>query len=232
MDHDSGSVVWAAEGKSSATLKEFFEALGPERRKELKLVTMDMSAAYQKAVREAIPHAEIVFDRFHLARLAHEALKAVQRELREALNRHTKVHGREATKGLRWILLMRPERLNAAQEQRLSALAKINKPLYRAYLLKEAFLDLFHSGTGKEARDGLDRWLAWASRSRLSPFVKLARTVRRHRDGILRAFELPFSNALLEGTNNKIRLLSQRAYDFHSAAALIAMIYLCCSAIN
>jgi transposase len=69
------------------------------------------------------------------------------------------------------------------------------------------------------------------TRSQLPPFQRLARTVKKHRAGILRAIELPLSNARLEGTNNKIRLLSHRAYGFHTAAALISMIYLCCSGI-
>ena len=107
----------------------------------------------------------------------------------------------------------------------------MNRPLYRAYLLKESFLNLFRSATRAEAERGLKAWLAWASGSRLQPFVKLARTVRKHQEGILRAIESRLTNARLEGMNNKICLL-HRAYGFHSAQALIAMIYLCCSNIE
>ncbi len=80
VDHDTERVVWAAEGKSSETLKSFFELLGPDRLKDLEIVSMDMSAAYQKAVREALPNADIVFDRFHVAQLAQKALDEVRRD--------------------------------------------------------------------------------------------------------------------------------------------------------
>jgi transposase len=234
VDHDSGAVVWAGEGKSSDTLKEFFAELGPERCERIEFVSMDMSAAYQKAVRDALPGAEIVFDRFHLAQLAQKALSAVRIEQRQEIERIAKTApGGESTKGLRWILLKRPDSLKPDEKRRLSSLAELNDPLYRAYLLKESFLDLLTiRNRGEDAEEGLKAWLAWATRSRLAPFVKLARTVRDHREGILRALELPLSNARLEGTNNKIRLLSHRAFGFHSAAALIAMIYLCCSSIT
>lgn len=228
VDHDRARVVWVGEGKSSRTVAAFFEELGPERSRKLELVSIDMSAAYQKAVRAAAPRAEIVFDRFHLARLANDALTEVRRAEFHRLD----AEAGAVLKGNRWILLKRPERLEPEEKRRLAALEKLNRPVYRAYLLKESFLDLFDANGRAEAEKGLDAWLAWASRSRLPPFVRLARTVRKHREGILRALELPLSNARLEGTNNKIRLLSHRAYGFHSAQALIAMIYLCCAGIQ
>lgn len=233
VDHDTGAVVWVGEGKSSETLGAFFDELGPAGRESIELVTMDMSAAYQKAVREKLPRAEIVFDRFHLAKLAQDALDEVRRSKRDELERIKATSpGGASTKGLRWILLKRPDHLTDTEDDRLSNLAALNAPLYRGYLLKETFLDLFEAPTLEQAETDLNAWLAWASRSRLKPFVRLARTVRRHRPGILRALELPLSNARLEGTNNKIRLLSHRAFGFHSAAALIGMIYLCCSGIT
>ena len=77
----------------------------------------------------------------------------------------------------------------------------------------------------------LDAWLAWATRSRLIPFVKLARTIRRHHAGILAAIRLGLSNGRLEGLNSRIRLISHRSFGFHSAPPLIALIYLCCAGI-
>ena len=88
------------------------------------------------------------------------------------------------------------------------------------------------TGVPREAAERLDAWLAWASRSRLKPFIKLARTIRKHKAGVLAAIELGISNGRLEALNSKVRLLSHRAYGFHSADALIAMIYLCCAGIQ
>jgi transposase len=78
----------------------------------------------------------------------------------------------------------------------------------------------------------LDAWLAWATRSRLQPFVRLARTIRRHRAGILAAIRLDLSNGRLEGLNSRIRLISHRSFGFHSAQPLISLVYLCCAGID
>ena len=91
---------------------------------------------------------------------------------------------------------------------------------------------LYHLPDPALAPAHLDAWLAWASRSRLKPFVRLARTLREHRDGILAAIRLGLSNGRLEGLNSKIRLISHRAFGFHSADPLIALVYLCCAAIT
>jgi transposase len=100
------------------------------------------------------------------------------------------------------------------------------------YLLKEQLRALYHLDNPAQAPAHLDAWLAWASRSQLKPFVRLARTLRRHRDGILAAIRLGLTNARLEGLHSKVRLLSHRSFGFHSAAPLIALIYLCCSGIT
>jgi len=103
-----------------------------------------------------------------------------------------------------------------------------NKPLYRAFLLKEELRVLYQLEDPTLAPEHLD---GWASRSRLEPFVKLARTIRRHQDGILNAIRLGLNNGRLEGLNSRIRLISHRSFGFHSAAPLIALVYLCCSRI-
>ncbi len=81
VDHDRRRVVWTGEGKSSETLAPFFELLGEERCKEIETVTIDLSAAFIKAVRDSLPHAETVFDRFHVQRLASDALDEVRRSI-------------------------------------------------------------------------------------------------------------------------------------------------------
>lgn len=104
--------------------------------------------------------------------------------------------------------------------------------LYRAYLLKEQLRALYHLDDPVDAPAHLDAWLAWAQRSQLAPFARVAATLARHRDGILAAITLGLTNARLEGLRSKVRLLSHRSYGLHSAAALIALIYLCCAGIT
>src|SRR5206468_723852 len=134
-------------------------------------------------------------------------------------------------KGSRWALLKAPESLTTSERLRLGDVAALNARVYRGYLLKEELRALYWCGH-RAAPKHLDAWLAWASRSKLRPFVKLARTVRSHRDGILAAIDVGLSNGRLEGLNNKIGMLKHRAYGFHTAAALIAMIFLCCTKLS
>jgi transposase len=227
VDHDGERVIWAAEGKSSATLAEFFRQLGPERTRELEVISVDFSAAYGKAIEEAAPQAQIVNDRFHVARLANAALD----EVRRTQMRKLPIEERTTLKGTRWALLKRPGRLAATEERKLSWIARFNEPVYRAHLLKESFLDLFDEQSKAEAEARIDEWLAWAKRSRLQPFIRFAKTVKRHIDGIVAFIDQRLTNARVEGMNNKIRLLSHRAFGFHSPEPLIATIYLCCSGI-
>jgi transposase len=127
--------------------------------------------------------------------------------------------------------LKAPENQSVDQLARLHEVSQVNRGLYRAFLLREELRLLYHLPDPALAPAHLDAWLAWASRSRLRPFVRLARTIRRHRDGILAAIELGLSNGRLEGLNSRIRLISHRAFGFHSADPLIALVYLCCSGI-
>jgi transposase len=226
-DHDTRRVVWVAEGKSSEVLKSFFELIGREACESIEIVTMDMSAAYEKAVREKLPNAKIVFDHFHIAKLANEALNEVRRALmREAHDKEAKA----VIKGTRWATLHRMD--NAAEKHHdVLATLRPHQPLGRGYLLKESLLDIL-ALPSHAAELQLPPWLAWAARSRLQPFVKLGKTIRDHLVGVLAIAKERIANGLAEGMNNKIRLLSHRVYGFHSAPPLIATIYLCCGGIT
>jgi transposase len=229
-DHNTGAIVWCAPGRNSATLQAFFDELGP-RRDSIRAVSIDMSGEYQRAIRAAIPHAEICFDPFHVCRLASRATDQVRRDEWNAHDRsHTKT-GRWV-KGTRWSLLKAPERQTVYQLATLHEVAHANRRLYRAFLLREELRLLYHLEDRSLAPAHLDACIAWASRSRLKPFVRLARTLRLHRDEILAAIRLGLSNGRLEGLNSKIRLISHRSFGFHSAAPLIALIYLCCTRIT
>lgn len=227
-DHATGDAVWLGEGRSQETIGTFFAQLGEERSEKLAAVSMDMCAPYIAEVKARAKNAEICFDPFHVVKLANEAIHDLRRT--EARDRKGSAHA-AVLKGSRWALLKAPEKLHPSEIVRLSEVAALNRRVYRGYLLKEELRTLYHC-TPAEAPTHLSSWLAWASRSKLRPFVKLARTVRQYRDGILAAIRLGLSNGRLEGLNNKIGVIKHRAYGFHSAAALIAMVYLCCSHIT
>ncbi len=227
-DHGSGRIVWAAEGKNAETLTAFFDELGDKRRAAIEVVTIDMSKAYIKAVKTHAPHAQIVFDRFHVQKLVNEALSETRREEWQRLRKVDKDEAAKV-KGLRWVLSKNPSNLTPSQAERLSTLQQDNKALYRAYLLKDTFVNILNRRQPNVVEAELEDWLSWASRSRLPAFVKVARTIREHMSDIVAYIRWRLTNGVVEGLNNKLRVINRRAYGFHSAAALIAMIKLCCS---
>jgi transposase len=228
VDHERRAVVWAKEGKNAETLNAFFDDLGAERAAKLEAVTIDMSGAYIKAVTTASPNARLVFDRFHVQRLAHDALDEVRRdEVR-------KVHGTpEAStlKHTRWALQKSPWTLTPGQQDTLSDVQRNNARIFRAYMLKESLCELLDHADQHDAPRRLDQWIRWARRSRLAPFKRIAATLRTHRAGVLAYVDTRLSNGRTEGLNGKARTITRRSYGFHSAAPLIAMLFLCCSGI-
>jgi transposase len=229
-DHQTGAIVWCSPGRNSATLQGFFDELG-ERKNSIRAVSIDMSGEYQRAIRQAVPQAEICFDPFHVVRLAARATDQVRRDEWNAHDRSHTPTGRWV-KHTRWSLLKAPENQTIGQLATLAEVQDHNRRLYRAFLLREELRLLYHLDDPALAPAHLDAWLAWASRSRLKPFVRLARTLREHRQGILAAIHLGLSNGRLEGLNSKIRLISHRAFGFHSPDPLIALVYLCCSGLT
>jgi transposase len=230
-DHRSGDIVWIGLGRGERTLRAFFSELGEEGGRSIKAVSIDMAAGYERAVRAAVPHAQVCFDPFHVVALAGRAVDDVRRsEWRE--RGKSKTSGGKWVKGVRWSLLKAPERQSEEQLAVLADVQAANRALYRVFLLKEELRMLYQFEHPREAPRLLDAWLSWAQRSRLAPFVKLAKIIREHREGILAAIRLGLSNGRLEGLNSKVRLISHRSFGFHSAAPLIALIYLCCGGIT
>ena len=223
VDHDCGRVVWAGEGRSAKVLEGFFQELGVNRCSNIKEITMDMAGGYIKAAENGLPQANIVFDRFHVQRLASDAVDAVRRAMAREIDDPAEAR---AIKRSRFVLLKNPWDLKRSQKAKLSEVQRTNKRLYRAYLLKETLASALDYLQPKRATDALKEWLAWASRSKLKPFVKAARTIRKHFDRIIAYVKTRLTNGLVEGLNNKLRMIARRAFGFHSAKALISMLFL------
>jgi transposase len=254
-DHDrAGAVIWAGEGKSAATLEQFFDQLGEAGCAQLQAVSLDLGAAFKKATDAKAPQARQCVDPFHLIALANEAINKARRwawnierdkARAAAALAGPKRRGRPPAgspppprdqarwvKHTRWALLKDPDALKPSQLEVLHALRRSGSVLYRCWQLKEGLRDLYRLPDPADAPDHLDWWLAWACRSRIPAFVSLSRTIRDNRERVLAAVELGLSNSKLEGLNSKIRLINHRGYGHHSAAAVIAMIYLCCGGIT
>lgn len=235
VNHTTNKVVWGAEGRDAKTLDAFFDELGEARSGQIRAVSMDMGPAFRKSVTAQghAPQATVCIDPFHAVKNVTDALNVVRRDIWQQLRRLPEPDIAKKFKGARWALLKNPEDLTDRQAATLTQIRRHGGALWRAYRLKEAFRAIFSGDlTDDEAAELIDRWCSWAQRSRLAPFVKAGRTIRKHRDGILAAIRLGLTNARLEGLNQRVRLIMRRAFGFHSARAALALVMLSAGPIN
>lgn len=232
VDHDSGLLIWAAAGRDEKTLRGFFDLLGEERCAAITLVSADAAEWIASVVRERCKAATLCMDPFHVVQWVTKALDEVRRAVWNVARRHGQTAMASDIKGARFALWKNPEDLTERQEAKLSMIARTNDQLYRAYLLTEQLRQVFHLRDASRATRLLDDWLAWARRCRIPSFVKLARSIRDHRDGIEAALQNELSNARVESINTKLRLITRVAFGFKSPDALIGLAMLslggCC----
>ncbi len=230
---DHGRDAEAAEIHVKAPAEADADVAIGERAGQLRAVSMDMTGGYAKSVRRHAPQAVICIDNYHVVQLATKALDEVRREHWNELRQAGDPDAAKQFKDSRWSLLKNPEDLTDRQADTLTALHAAGGKIPRAWAMKEMVRAIFAPGLSVDAVDELiDRLLARLSRSRLKPFVRLGRTIRKHRDGILAARRMKLSNARAEALNNKAKLITRRAYGFHSANAALALIHLTCGPIT
>jgi transposase len=235
VDHDTGRLVWAADGKSMESVHAFFDQLGATRSALINHVSADAADYIAKVVTERCPQAIRCADPFHIVQWANDAITRTRvdawNHARALMRTEAKlVHGGArpardrvtALRGSRFALWKNPENLTGPQRARLAWITAHAPDLWRGYQLKEGLRLIFRLPAA-EAAEALDAWLDWAQRSRLPAFVDLGAKIRRQREPILAAITYNMSNALVESVNTKIRLLTRIAFGFHSAHALIAI---------
>jgi len=236
VDHDTGRLVWAGVGRDMATVRAFFDALGPERCELITHVSADGATWISEVVAERCPNAARCADPFHVVKWATQALDEVRRQAwNRARSDTVTLRARRSTgkpnrssghakelKNSRFALWKNPENLTTRQQAKLAWIAKAEPTLHRAYLLKEA-LRLIFQLPYDEAVEALDAWISWARRCRIERFVRLQRTIVTYKAEILAAIEHGLSNGLIESVNTKIRLITRMAFGFASPHALIAL---------
>jgi transposase len=224
-DHFTGRVIWAAKGRSKDTVEAFFAALGDERAAQLRFVTCDGAEWIRTVVADKAPEAIVCLDTFHVVGWATDALDEVRRDEWNTLRRNGGAEAAKQFKGLRWLLLRNWEHLSGKQKGVIRDLERANRRAFRAWQLKEELRDIFTLPL-LAARSALDDWLAYASRSRLAPFVKLARTIRHYRASLEATIEWKLTNGIAESNNAAIGRLRTNARGFHDPEAFITMIML------
>lgn len=226
-DLDRGRVVWVGRDRTTATMARFFAWLGPRRGRSIHTVCCDMWGIYIDAVRTHLPTATLVFDRFHLSQHLSRAVDDVRRQT------WRQMAGREKAefKRTRFLWLTNPANLARQERTRLSALLRLNSPIVKGYLLKEDLRRFWAYRSTAWATAHLRQWLWRASHSRLEPFQKLAQTLRTHLEGVLAWTRIRVTNGALEGMNNKVKIISHRAYGYRTSWTYIANIYHACAAL-
>jgi transposase len=212
LDLESGAVVHVGQGKGGDALREFWPRL---RRAgaQIEAVATDMSPAYIDAVTTHLPGVSLVFDRFHVIKLYNDKLS----ELRRALYHQLKdTMQKDVLKGIRWLLLKRPEHLDPTRNEpkRLEEALRLNEPLATAYYLKEELNEVWEQEDEESAQALLMEWILYAESTCIPVLKSFAKTLRFHALGILAYYDHPISTGPLEGTNNKIKTMKRQAYGF------------------
>lgn len=222
-DLEKKQLLWNGKDRKEETLRAFFQAHGEQLRTTVVGVCCDMWAPYIKLIREYLPNAVLVFDRFHLVR---HLLKAVDTVRKEEV-RELKKTNPDLLKGSKYVFLKNPENLTDMQRERLSRIEKLNLRINRAYLLKEEFKELYRYHSRAWAEKFLIRWSRRVMYSRLQPLKKFVRLLRKHWDGVLAWVTLPLSNGAVEGMNNNAKVISHRARGFATYETFACMLMHC-----
>ena len=218
-------VLWVGRGRSREDIRPFFELLGEDGRKRLRAVAMDMNGAYEEEVRAQCPKAEIVYDLFHvLAKYGREVIDRVRVD--EANRLRADQEARRVIKGSRWLLLRNRESLRREEDRvRLSELLSANRRLAVVYVMKEDLKHLWDYCHVGYARRFWKEWYRRAIRSRIEPLKRFARRLKEYLPGILSHCRWPLHTSLLEGINNRIKVLKRMAYGFRDDAYFFLKIH-------
>ena len=212
LDLESGAVVHVGRGKGGDALKDFWTRLRRSGAK-IEAVATDMSPAYIDAVATHLPKATLVFDRFHVIKLYNDKLSDLRRAL---YHQFQDTMEKNVLKGVRWLLLKRPENLDPTRNEpeRLEEALRLNEPLAIAYYLKEELNEVWEQDDEEAAQALLMDWITYAESTGIRMLRQFARTLRFHARGILAYYDYPISTGPLEGTNNKIKTMKRQAYGF------------------
>jgi transposase len=224
IDEGRTRLLWVGKDRTIKTVLRFFRQFGRQRAKALKFVCSDMWQPYLKVIAKKAPQAIHVLDRFHIMAKMNEAIDEVRRQ--EVKDLKAKGEG-EVLKGARWTLLKRPENRTPKQDVKLAELVRFNLRSVRAHLLREEFQQFWTYLSPFWAGSFLDRWCKKVMRSRLEPMKKRAQSLRAHRPLILNWFRARgmVSGGAVEGLNNKLKVITRRAYGFRTYQATEIALY-------
>jgi transposase len=210
-------VLWIGRGRAREDIRPFFDLLGKPGCDAIQAVVMDMNAAFEQEVRARCCKARIVYDLFHVvAKYSREVIDRVRVD--EANRLRADPRGRRVVKTARWLLLRNRDTLTDEQEVDLDELLAANRALLTVYLLKDDLKALWRYRHSGYARRFWRRWLRRAMRSGIEPLRTFARRLKAYVPGILAHCRWPLGTNLIEGINNKIKVIKRMAYGFRDDA--------------
>ena len=219
-DLDAGRLLFGCEGRKSEVLDSFAEDLEAHAgcAENVKAVCVDMSASYRSGIETHLPWAEITFDEFHVIQLVNKALDEVRRQ---------EVKDHPCLKRTRYIWLKDKRDWSNHQTIEFHDLKRLNLKTHRAFRIKEALREIFHTAPDRQSAEPLlKRWYSWARRCRIEPIKKVAKTLKDHWEGILNAFDSKLTNARVEAANGRIQAAKAKARGYGTTRHLITISYL------
>jgi transposase len=206
-DMVEGHLIGVETGRTADVFSGFLKQLPVETTEKIEAVAMDMGPSYQKSVRECLPNADIVFDRFHVMKNYSKALSNQRRiEFRKANKA-----GKELLTGTHYLVLKNADKLNEPQTQKLQRLLDENANLNTLYILKEQLQALWESETVELMQERLEAWCQIADQSTLLYLKKFAKSLRRHCVGICNYAKHKLTSAKIEAGNISIGMIRKRA---------------------
>lgn len=215
-DMDRSIVLDVLDKRTQTSLESFYASLSETQLASIDVVAMDMWPAYINATLAWVPGAQskIAFDRFHVAQHLGNAVDMVRKQE----HRELRTQGDSSLTRSKYLWLANPQRMSDARWERFEPLRTSALRTARAWAMKESAMMLWDYVARGWAERGWRQWLAWASRSRLGPMVKAARTIRTHLWGIINAVVLKATNAVAESMNSKIQRIKGRACGYRNRA--------------
>ncbi len=224
IDRECIRLLWIGKERTIESFQGFFKVIGEKVASEILFVCSDMWQPYLDVIRQKCAHALHILDRFHIAAKMSKALD----EVRAGETRRLSQDGcQPVLSKSRWCVLKRKENLSPQQQVRLRDLLRYNLQTVRAYLLKEDFQQFWMYNSPFWAAKFLDFWCHQTMRSRIEPMKKIARTLRTHRELLLNYFKArkQFSSGVVEGLNNKAKVVMRRSYGFRTFRVLELALY-------
>lgn len=206
-DMVEGHLIGVETGRTADVFSEFLKQLPAETTESIEAVAMDMGPSYQKSVRECLPNADIVFDRFHVMKNYSKALSNQRRiEFRKANKA-----GKALLTGTHYLVLKNADKLDESQTQKLQRLLDENANLNTLYILKEQLQALWESATVELMQERLEAWCRIADQSAMLYLKKFAKSLRNHCVGICNYAKYRLTSARIEAGNISIGMIRKRA---------------------